>query len=139
MASPEPSPLFVPSPETRPFWDGVRDGVLRIPRCRDCTAYHFYPRPLCPHCWSRNIEWVQANGTGRLHTFVINHRPPQHLGPGPVILGMVELDEGPRLMTQIVGVDPDPVSVRCDMPVEVVFEGPAAGMTLPKFRPRGGQ
>ena len=137
MASADFAPHFAPSPETAPFWDGVRNGVLRIPHCRDCAAYHFYPRPLCPHCWSRNIEWVTVSGAGRLHTFVVNHRPPKHLGPGPVVLAMVELDEGPRMMTQIIDVDPDPARIRCDMPVEVVFDAAVAGVTLPKFRPRG--
>lgn len=138
MTRPPSDALFRPTPETAPFWEGVRTGVLRLPRCRDCGAHHFYPRARCPHCWSRNLEWVTARGTGRLHAFTINYRPPAHCGPGPVIVAIVELDEGPRLMTELVGVDPDPARLRCDMPVEAVFEPPTAGVRLPKFRPAGG-
>ncbi|MCK6554912.1 OB-fold domain-containing protein [Candidatus Binatia bacterium] len=137
MASVDSFPRFAPTPETAPFWEGVRNRVLRLPRCRTCNAYHFYPRPLCPYCWSRDLEWVTVGGRGRLHSFVINQRPPKHVGPGPIVLAMVELDEGPRLMTELVGIDPDPARLRCDMPVEVVFEAAGEGVVLPKFRPRG--
>ena len=136
MAAAGPPPLFTPTPETTPFWEGVRTHRLRLPRCRTCETYHFYPRSLCPRCWSRDLEWVTVSGRGRLHTFVINYRPPKPLGHGPMIVAIVELDEGPHLMTELVGVDPDPAVLRCDVPVEVVFEPPTAGVTLPKFRPR---
>jgi uncharacterized OB-fold protein len=125
-----------PTPETRPFWEASKRRELRIQRCHDCNACYFYPRPLCPYCLSRNVAWVTASGRGRLHTFVINYRPPRHYpADGPYIIGIVELEEGPRMMTNIVGVEPRPEALRCDMPVEVVFEDLSDEITLPKFRP----
>jgi hypothetical protein len=98
---------------------------------------YFYPRPLCPACLSRRVRWVDASGRGRLHTFVINHRPPRGFPvAAPFVIGIVELEEGPRMMSHIVGVTPDPAALRCDMPLEVVFEDLTAEITLPKFRPR---
>jgi len=129
-------PIPKPTPETKPFWDAAKQRKLRIQRCRDCTQHYFYPRPLCPQCLSRNVEWVEASGRGTLHTFVINHRPPRGFpATGPFVIGIVQLDEGPKMMTNIVGVEPDPKQLRCDMPVEVVFEDLTDDITLPKFKP----
>ncbi len=134
--TPYTGPIPKPTPETRPFWEAAKHHVLRIQRCRDCAQHYFYPRPLCPHCLSRNVEWVAVSGRGRLHTFVINHRPPRNFPvQGAFVIGIVELEEGPRVLTNIVGVEPDPARVRCDMPVEVVFEDITEEVTLPKFRP----
>lgn len=125
-----------PTPETRPFWEAAKRRELRIQQCHDCGAHYFYPRPLCPYCLSRNVAWVRCSGRGRLHTYVINHRPPRNYpASGPYIIGIVELEEGPRLMTNIVGVEPDPKALRCDMPVEVVFEDIDEHFAIPKFRP----
>jgi uncharacterized protein len=136
MANPYSGPVPKPTPETRPFWEAAKRHVLLIQRCGDCGTHYFYPRPLCPHCLSRNVSWVEASGRGRLHTFVINHRPPRNFPiQGPVIIGLVALAEGPRLMTNIVGVEPDPAKLRCDMPVEVVFEDITEEISLPKFKP----
>ncbi len=129
-------PIPKPTPETKPFWDAAREHKLRIQRCRDCAQHYFYPRPLCPNCLSRNVEWVDCSGRGKLHTFVINHRPPRNFpAQQPFVIGIVELDEGARIMSNIVGVPADPQHVRCDMPVEVVFEDITDAITLPKFRP----
>lgn len=136
MASTYTGPVPKPTPETKPFWDGAKQHKLIVQRCRDCHQHYFYPRPLCPHCLSRNVEWIEVSGRGRLHTFVVNHRPPRNFPtPAPYIIGIVELDEGPRLMSNIVGIEADPKIVRCDMPVEVVFEDITDEITLPKFRP----
>jgi uncharacterized OB-fold protein len=89
---------------------------------------------------SRNVAWVEVSGRGTLHTFVINHRPPRGFpANGPYVIGIVQLEEGPRLMTNIVEVEPSPEQLRCDMPVEVVFEDITEEITLPKFRPRMGR
>jgi len=136
MAESYTGPIPKPTPETKPFWEAAKRHQLVIQRCNDCRQHYFYPRPLCPHCLSRNVEWTQVSGRGRLHTFVINHRPPRNFPvPAPFIIGIVELDEGPRLMSNIVGVAADPNAVRCDMPVEVVFEDVTDEISLPKFRP----
>jgi uncharacterized OB-fold protein len=134
MSRPPFSPK--PTPETQPFWDGTKKGELRIQRCRDCEQFYFYPRPLCRYCFSRNVVWQTVSGRGRLHTFTINYRPrPDGPFAGPYVIAIVELDEGPRLMTNLVGVEPDPAQLRCDMPVEVVFEPLDDDITLPRFRP----
>jgi uncharacterized OB-fold protein len=130
-------PIPKPTPETRPYWEAAKQRVLRIQKCGDCQQHYFYPRPLCPQCLSRNVAWVEVSGRGTLHTYVINHRPPRGFpASGPYVIGIVQLEEGPKLMTNIIGVDADPQKLRCDMPVEVVFEDITDEIALPKFRPR---
>ena len=137
MADAYTGPIPKPTPETKPFWDAAKQHKLLIQRCGDCMQHYFYPRPLCPNCLSRNVAWVEASGRGRLHTFVINHRGPRNFPlPAPFVIGIVELDEGARMMTNIVGIEPDPQKLRCDMAVEVVFHNITAEITLPHFRPR---
>jgi uncharacterized OB-fold protein len=139
MADAYTGPIPKPTPETRPYWDGTKARRLLVQACDDCGAHYFYPRPLCPRCLSRAVRWIEASGRARLHTFVINHRAPRaYPVPAPFVIGIVELEEGPRLMSHIVEVAPDPAALRCDMPLEVVFEDITAEITLPKFRPRAG-
>jgi uncharacterized OB-fold protein len=139
MAQDYPGPIPKPTPETQPYWDGAKRHVLMVQRCGACGRHYFYPRPLCPHCLSRDVSWVQVSGRGRLHTFTINYRPPKKFPTqSPIIIGIVELEEGPRLMTEIVGATPDPATLRCDTPVEVIFEDITDDITLPKFRPAAG-
>jgi hypothetical protein len=123
-----------PTPETKPFWEGTKRHELMLPRCRSCGKCHFYPRALCPFCWSNDLEWIKASGKGKLHTFSIPQRPVLGI-PTPFIAAIVELEEGPKIATNIVGVAPDPKNLHCDMEVEVVFEGLTETITLPKFRP----
>jgi hypothetical protein len=137
MAEAYTGPIPKPTPETRPFWEAAKQRRLVIQECGDCGTRYFYPRPLCPTCLSRAVRWIDASGRGRLHTFVINHRPPRGFPvAAPFVIGIVELEEGPRMMSHIIGVEPDPASLRCDLPLEVVFEDITAEITLPKFRPR---
>jgi len=105
-----------------------------LPRCRSCGQCHFYPRGICPFCWSNDLEWIKASGKGKLHTFSIPQRPVLGI-PVPFIAAIVALEEGPKIATNIVGVEPDPKNLRCDMEVEVVFEDLTDAITLPKFRP----
>lgn len=129
-------PIPTPTPESRPFWEGTKQHKLMIQRCNDCGQHYFYPRPLCRHCLSRNVEWRQVSGKGKLHSFVINSRPPKTFPiQQPFLIGLVELDEGPRMMSNIVGVEASPQALRCDMPVQVVFEDITEAITLPKFTP----
>jgi uncharacterized OB-fold protein len=130
---PLPQPM---TPEAKPYWEGARDGKLMIPKCRACGRAFMYPRVLCPFCASRDIAWIQASGRGRLYSFEIAH---QILNKAfkvktPVVLAMVELEEGPRLLTNLVDVEPDPKKLRCDMPVEVVFAKLTDQVSLPMFR-----
>lgn len=133
----EGKPVPAPTPETQPFWDGTKAGELRLQRCRSCERAYFYPRPFCPHCLSQDVEWFAASGRAKLHTYVINHRP----GPGfeadaPYAIAVVELAEGPRMMTNIVGVENTPENLELDMELEVVFEE-QGDQVVPRFRPLG--
>jgi uncharacterized OB-fold protein len=123
-----------PTPETKPFWEGAKRHELMLPHCKSCGKHHFYPRSNCPFCWSNDLEWVKASGKGKLHTFSIPQRSIMGI-PAPFIAAIVELEEGPRISTNLIGVDPDPKNLRCDMDVEVVFDDITDTVALPKFRP----
>jgi uncharacterized OB-fold protein len=105
-----------------------------------CNRPHFYPRSCCPHCFGFDLEWRQASGRGKLHTFVINHKPAKGFeDKAPYVIAVVELAEGPRMMSNLVmGETPTPDNVRIDMDLEVVFDDVTAEITLPKFRIAGG-
>lgn len=127
-------PVPVPSEESRPFWEAARQGQLQLQRCRDCGAYRFPPGVLCPECSSTATEWSTVSGRGKVYSFVVFHRAyhPGFEGELPYAVACIELDEGPRLLSNIVGMPAG--DVRCDMPVEVVFEEITADISLPKFR-----
>ena len=138
MAEPR-KPLPHPTPETQDFWDGTKAGELRLQRCNDCKQAFFPPRPFCPACASRSVSSFRASGRGRLYSYVINHRPaPGFEHEAPYAIAVVELDEGPRMMTSMVGVPQTPEALVLDMPVEVTFEPATEAMSVPKFRPAVG-
>jgi uncharacterized OB-fold protein len=130
-------PLPVPDPVTQPYWDGLNAGELRIQRCRACTKAVFYPRALCHHCGSRDLEWITCSGRGKLYAFTIAHRgtPAAFKGSTPYVVAMVDLEEGARVMTNLIDVEPTPEAVKIGMPVAVVFEKASDTITLAKFRP----
>ncbi|RMF85370.1 MAG: Zn-ribbon domain-containing OB-fold protein [Nitrospinota bacterium] len=128
-------PLPVVDEESRPYWEACKRHELVIQRCKDCGTFRFYPRALCGECLSGNTEWVRASGKGTVYTFTVTY---QNRGAGfrdelPYILAYVELEEGVRMLTNIV--DCPPEKVRIGMPVEVTFEDVTEEITLPKFRP----
>ena len=123
-----------PTPETAEFWAGAAQGELRIPHCRACDRFYFYPRPFCRYCASYDVDWRAVPGRGRLISYVINYRPIEPIeGADPRVVALVELDEGPRMMTNIVGTAPDPEQLPLDAPVEVAFES-RGGTAIPVFR-----
>ena len=131
---PLPNPI---TPEAKPFWDGLREQKLLLPKCGACGHVFFYPRVLCPRCHAHDIGWIQASGRGKLHAFEIAYQAfnkAWKIKP-PYVLAMVELAEGPRLMTNLVNVEPDPKVIKCDMPVQVVFSKLTDEITLPLFEP----
>src|SRR6201993_1232733 len=91
-----------PTPETQHFWDGTREGERRLQPCNACGKVYFPPRPFCPACASREVSVFKAGGKARLYSYVIHHRPVPGFTP-PYAIAVVELDEGPRMMTNIVG------------------------------------
>lgn len=124
------------TPETQPFWDGCAAGELRLQRCQQCRRFCFYPRVACPSCGSAELRWQRVSGRATLYSYVISHLPgPAHRDGEPYVIAVVELDEGPRMMSNIVGVDPVPAALPLDLPLDVDFE-PRGSMTVPVFRPR---
>lgn len=125
------------TPETAPFWEGTKAGELRLQRCRSCSNAYFYPRTFCPECLSQDVEWFAASGRAKLHTYVINHRPPPGFeDEAPYAIAVVELEEGPRMMTNIVGIENTPENLVLDMDLEVVFEE-QGDQVVPRFKPAG--
>ena len=134
LLRPLPKPM---TPEAKPYWDGLNEGKLMLPQCDDCGKAFFYPRIACPHCHSRNVGWMQASGKGKLYSFQIAHRSlnPAFKIETPYILAMVELEEGPRLLSNLINIEADPEVVKCDIDVEVVFEKQNDEVTIPLFQP----
>ena len=128
------SSLPLPSPDalTRPFWDACRRGVLEVSGCRGC-GHRFLPAaPCCPRCWSDEVTPSGVSGRGRVFSFAV-YRRTYHPGmPAPYVVALIELDEGPRLVSNVVGCEPEEVDV--DMPVRVVFEE-VENFMLPRFAP----
>lgn len=123
-----------PTPETKHFWDGTRAGELRLQRCDACGKAYFPPRPFCPACASREVSVFAASGRGVLWSYVIHHRNVPGFTP-PYAIAVVQLDEGPRLMSNIVECPQTPEALRLDMKLEVAFQKMDDEITLPLFRP----
>jgi uncharacterized OB-fold protein len=133
-----PRILPEPTPETRHFWEGCKAGELRLQRCRACAQTYFPPRPFCPACASREVEVFAASGKATLYSYVINHRPRPDMGKEPHSIAVVELAEGPRMMTNIVNCPQTPEALRLDMPLKVLFQKESDDISLPMFEPAEG-
>jgi uncharacterized OB-fold protein len=127
-----------PTPETVHFWEGTRTGELRLQRCRDCRHTYFPPRPFCPTCHSDAIDVVASSGKAKLYSYVISHRPAPGFKP-PYAIAVVELEEGPRMMTNIIDCPQTPAALQVDMPLTVAFEKIDDEITLALFRPAKGE
>lgn len=117
------------------FWEGVEEGRLLIQRCRGCGRLQHPPGPMCPACHGLDWEAFEACGRGRVFSYVVAHHPPIPPFEYPNAIVLVELEEGTRLVSNLVGVDP--ARIRIGMPVQVEFHRFEAGLVLPLFRPRG--
>ncbi len=130
-------PVPRPAPESVPYWAGrPRASPVELPRCNACGKFWFPPSRSCPHCLAADFAF--AAGVGPRQGLQLRHLPPRlssglRAGEVPYVVALVELEEGPRLLSNIVGVDPQ--AVRCEMPVKVVFDD-VGDATIPKFRPR---
>jgi uncharacterized OB-fold protein len=127
-------PLPQPTPETQHFWDGAAAGELRLQRCESCAHVYFPPRPFCPACASRSVVSFAASGKATLYSYLIHHRPAPGYTP-PYAIAVVQLAEGPRMMSNILECPQTPEALELDMPLEVVFEKRSATIALPQFRP----
>lgn len=124
-----------PSPETSVYWDACRDHQLMIQKCSNCNHYQFYPRIMCTECMCANVEWVKASGNGEIISFTIVRHPVSkaYAEEVPYVVALIELAEGPGLMSNIVECDVN--SVKIGMQVEVLFEDWSEEISIPKFRP----
>ncbi|WP_405752142.1 Zn-ribbon domain-containing OB-fold protein [Streptomyces sp. NBC_00144] len=139
-AAPAASPRFdLPEPDafTAPYWAAAAEGRLLIRRCGGCGKPHHYPREFCPHCWSDDVTWEQASGRATLYTWSVVHRNdlPPFGKRVPYVAAVVDLAEGPRLMTEIVDCPAD--GLRIGMALGVTFRELTPGVSVPVFRTDG--
>lgn len=127
-------PLPVIDPESRPYWDGLKQHRLLLKHCKACGRHHFYPRELCPHCYSDDLEWSEVAGTGSIYSYTVARRPagPAFKADGQYVVAIVDLDAGARMMTNIITADVN--AVRIGQRVEVQYDDVTPEITLPKFR-----
>jgi uncharacterized OB-fold protein len=127
-------PLPQITPEARELWKGCRKHELLIQRCLACGTLRHYPRIMCPSCGSWDVEWVKVSGKGKVYSWTVAYQAfhPAFVKEVPYASVIVELDEGVRLVTNIVDAKPEELYI--GMPVEAIFEDAAAEITLPKFK-----
>jgi len=128
-------PLPVIRPWSKSFWEAAKQHKLVIQTCDDCGTKIFYPRKFCPDCWSSNLGWVEASGKAKVFSYTITMTGVEEnfADDLPFVLAWVDLEEGVRMLTNIVGCEPGEVSIGMD--VEVVFEDAAPEISIPKFQP----
>ncbi len=124
-----------PTPTSRPFWEATARGEFMIQHCPRCDANVFYPRINCTGCGSLELEWRPTSGRGSVYSYTVARRPthPAFADRVPYVIAIVELEEGPRVTTNLV--DCDPENVKIGMPVRVIFEDPVDGIAIPVFQP----
>jgi len=131
-------PTIPPHPTdiSKPFWNACRAHRLIMQKCDDCGEMNFYPVYICTTCGSERLDWTELSGRGRIHSITVVHRPaaPVFASSTPYALALVKVDEGPIMMSNIVG--PNALKARIDDPVEVQFED-IGDVTLPRFRLSG--
>ena len=129
--------LPIPDDYTRTWWDAAAEGRLLVVRCEACGEAHYYPRPFCPRCGDEAVHWEAVSGRATLYTWSVVHQNdlPPFRDKVPYVAAVVDLDEGPRMMTNVV-ID-DPAGLRVGMALVVDFEELADGFHIPVFRPAG--
>ncbi|MEF8789072.1 MAG: Zn-ribbon domain-containing OB-fold protein [Haloarculaceae archaeon] len=131
----EPRPVPEVTPESEPYWAGAAEGKLLLSECADCGLVYHYPRALCPDCFGENVSWLEASGTGEVYSYSVAHTmsgwPEEDL---PLVLAYVELDEGPRVMTNV-RADPEDVAVGTRVRVEFVDTETEEAVAIPVFVP----
>jgi uncharacterized OB-fold protein len=125
----------VSTPDTARYWQAAREHRLEMQLCLRCDEYFFYPRSHCPTCLTDDVEWRILSGRASLYSYVILHHPaPGFEDEAPYVIAVVTLAEGPRMMTNLVGVRADPAVLELDMPLVVEFTD-RGGAVVPNFRP----
>jgi len=129
-------PLPTPDPDSNAYWQGLSEGKLLLQHCTVCKNVQFYQQAICRKCGSEHLEHRAASGRGTVHSFSVVHRAPglAFKDDTPYAVLLVELEEGPRMVSSLIGADP--LTVAFDMPVELVCEKRAdENVVLPRFRP----
>ncbi|HTN63313.1 MAG TPA: Zn-ribbon domain-containing OB-fold protein, partial [Devosia sp.] len=117
---------------SQPFWDSCKAGKMQLQRCGACGTYAFYPVYICPECASRELEWTPVTGKGSIHTYTVATKSSFEI-EGPLIVALVELEEGAMMVSNIVNTAPE--TVRIGLPVRVRYEAVSDDITLPMFEP----
>ena len=127
-------PKPVANGDSQPYWQGAAENRLLLRRCQSCNEIHFMPRYLCPKCWSDKLEWIDASGNGVVHSFSIIRRAsdPAFAHLCPYVVALIELEEGPRMMANILG--ENALTVKIGDKVSVLFEDRGEGQKVPQFR-----
>lgn len=121
------------TPVSAPYWEGCRQGELRLQHCTDCDQFQFYPRIICSHCGSSSMQWKAASGRGRIASYTIVHRGISRAYDVPYVVALIDLEEGPRMMSNIVCESPQELEV--GDAVSVGFETWSEELVLPVFSP----
>lgn len=126
-------PIPVPNEDSLQFWEGCNEGKLRLQKCRACGHVRFYPRICCTECGTTETDWIEATGRGAVYSHTTVYRAPSAAFKAdvPYVLALVTLDEGPRMMANIVGCDPEAVAI--GRAVKVVFDRVSEAIAVPKF------
>jgi len=129
-------PLPGNNPDTQPFWEACHEHILKFQQCVACGYVRWPPAMICPRCHGTQVTWVTAAGTGSIYSYVVYRETyhPAFEPELPYVVALVQLPEGPRLLTNIVGCAPDDLT--CDLPVEVAWDDVTETVSLPKFRLR---
>ena len=117
---------------SQPYWEGCREGELRLQQCDSCDRYQFYPRVICSHCGHDQLIWRVASGRGKIASYTVIHRPVSDAYPAPSVILLVDLEEGPRMMSSLASADPQAVHVGAEVIAE--FSPWSEDVTLPVFR-----
>ncbi len=135
MSSPKRIEGFIPRFTVwgKPFWEAAKKRELVVQECVDCGKKNYPPTPHCPSCLSLNLKWVRVSGKGKIYSYSIVYEYPPPGFKTPYIIALIDLEEGVRMLSNIV--DCKPEDVKIGMEVEVVFEDITENFTLPKFRP----
>jgi len=127
-------PAPVPNADSKAYWDAAAREELLLRRCTACGMHHFPPRYLCPKCWSNELEWIKATGKGVVYSFTVMHRAPMpaFVKRAPYVVALIDLEEGPRMMANILG--DDALETKVGERVWVCYEERAGGSKLPQFK-----
>ncbi len=133
MDTQKPTPVI--QPWTKEFWKATQQGKLLVQHCKDCNSKIFFPKKVCPECWSENLNWIESTGKAKVYTYteMIDMVEPKFMADLPYIIAMVDLDEGIRMTTRIVNCKSEDVAIGMD--VEVVFQEISPECSLPVFQP----